>query len=91
MLYRYVWKVSNWTKCSSLCNGGSQNRTVECRGVLVDRQVNSTLCTAERPEKQQICNDQPCPAEWIVGNWTQVRRVFLRPVYMEVGDPRWVR
>ncbi|CAH3034862.1 unnamed protein product [Porites lobata] len=85
---RYVWKVSNWTKCSSLCNGGSQNRTVECRGVLVDRQVNSTLCTEERPEKQQICNDQPCPAEWIVGNWTQCSRTCGNSVQQRLVECR---
>lgn len=71
---RYVWKVSEWSKCSSLCNGGKQTRTVECRGFLVDIQVNSSLCSAVRPETEQVCNDEPCPAEWIVGNWSQCTR-----------------
>ena len=73
LLFRYVWKVSEWSRCSSLCNGGKQTRTIECRGFLVDIQVNSSLCSAVRPETEQVCNDEPCPAEWIVGNWSQVR------------------
>ena len=72
-MFRYVWKVSEWSECSSPCNGGKQNRTLECRGVLVDVQVNSSLCSGEKPETEQVCNVNPCPAEWIVGNWSQVR------------------
>lgn len=68
----YVWKVSEWSECSSPCNGGSQTRTIECRGLQTNIQGNSTLCSAGAlPETEQDCNVQPCPARWIVGNWTK--------------------
>lgn len=75
-MFRYVWKVSEWSECSSPCNGGNQTRTSQCRGFLVDVQVNSSLCNGEKPESEQVCNVEPCPAEWIVGNWSQVRSLI---------------
>ncbi|KAL9984449.1 hypothetical protein ACROYT_G006741 [Oculina patagonica] len=68
---RYEWRVSQWSDCSLPCNGGNQTRTVECRGVLADHQVSSSHCTAKKPGDEQICNDEPCPAKWIVGNWSE--------------------
>lgn len=34
--------------------------------------VNSSLCTADKPEIEQICNDDSCPAKWVTGNWSEV-------------------
>lgn len=71
---RHEWRVSEWSDCSKPCNRGKQNRTVECKGFLGGRLVNSSLCTAEKPETEQMCNIDPCPAKWIVGNWSQCSR-----------------
>jgi len=68
---RFEWRASKWTSCSLPCNGGNQTRTLECRAVLADHQANSSLCTGDKPETVQICNDEPCPAKWIVGNWSE--------------------
>ena len=40
--------------------------------MLADHLANSSFCTGDKPETVQICNDKPCPAKWIVGNWSEV-------------------
>ena len=75
-ILRFEWRASKWTSCSLPCNGGNQTRTLECRAVLADHQANSSLCTEDKPETVQICNDEPCPAKWIVGNWTEVSKIM---------------
>lgn len=72
MWFRYEWSVSEWSNCSKPCDRGKQNRTVECKGVLGKMLVNSSLCTADKPEIEQICNDDSCPATWVTGNWSEV-------------------
>ena len=69
---RYEWIVSQWSKCSSPCNGGNQTRTTECRGLLTGVKVNSSLCSRVRPKTKQECNVHSCSADWIVGNWSKV-------------------
>lgn len=71
---RYEWRVSEWSDCSKPCDRGKQNRTVECKGVLGKMLVNSSLCTADKPEIEQICNDDSCPAKWVTGNWSECSR-----------------
>lgn len=72
MWFRYEWRVSEWSDCSKPCDRGKQNRTAECKGVLGKMLVNSSLCTADKPENEQICNDDSCPAKWVTGNWSEV-------------------
>lgn len=69
----YEWIVSQWSKCSSPCNGGNQTRTTECRGLLTGVKVNSSLCSRVRPKTKQECNVHSCSADWIVGNWSKCR------------------
>ena len=71
-LFRYQWKTFQWSKCSEDCEGGNQTRQVECRGVLGGHVVNNSLCSTEKPETKKRCNDEPCPADWVVGNWSKV-------------------
>lgn len=52
--------------------------------------VDSSLCTGEKPETEQMCNDEPCPAKWIVGNWSEVGdwvySIVMKDAFFSVGD-----
>ncbi|KAK2572947.1 A disintegrin and metalloproteinase with thrombospondin motifs 2, partial [Acropora cervicornis] len=91
----YEWIVSQWSKCSSPCNGGNQTRTMECRGLLTGVKVNSSLCSRVRPKTKQECNVHSCSADWIVSNWSkcpttcgswrQYRSVWCRNILGELS------
>jgi hypothetical protein len=55
--YKYV--VSDWSRCSNDCGGGTQTRTVECQSSS-GNSVAGSLCTGTAPVTSQDCNIQPC-------------------------------
>ncbi|XP_066557272.1 A disintegrin and metalloproteinase with thrombospondin motifs 7 [Amia ocellicauda] len=71
------WWVGEWQKCSVSCGAsGLMKRTVLCvQSVGLDEQraLPSTECEhMAKPEVLSSCNTlQPCPADWIVGNWSE--------------------
>ncbi|KAM4888801.1 A disintegrin and metalloproteinase with thrombospondin motifs 10 isoform 3-T3 [Thomomys bottae] len=72
----YSWHYTPWTKCSAQCAGGSQVQVVECRNQLDRSTVAHHYCSAHSklPKRQRACNTEPCPPDWVVGNWTRCSR-----------------
>eukprot|EP01135_Chromosphaera_perkinsii_P011063 Nk52_evm22s2325 gene=Nk52_evmTU22s2325 len=62
-------KVGNWTewgKCSEPCGGGAQNRT---RDMTTEPEHGGEKCPPLL--ETQTCNEDPCPINCEVGNWTE--------------------
>lgn len=72
----YSWHYAPWTKCSAQCAGGSQVQAVECRNQLDSSAVAPHYCSAHSklPKRQRACNTEPCPPDWVVGNWSRCSR-----------------
>ncbi|XP_045630291.1 A disintegrin and metalloproteinase with thrombospondin motifs 10 isoform X1 [Ursus americanus] len=72
----YSWHYAPWTKCSAQCAGGSQVQAVECRNQLDSSAVPPHHCSAHSklPKRQRACNTEPCPPDWVVGNWSRCSR-----------------
>ncbi|XP_053526878.1 A disintegrin and metalloproteinase with thrombospondin motifs 10 isoform X2 [Artibeus jamaicensis] len=72
----YSWHYAPWTKCSAQCAGGSQVQAVECRNQLDSSAVAPHHCSAHSklPKRQRTCNTEPCPPDWVVGNWSRCSR-----------------
>ncbi|XP_063084407.1 A disintegrin and metalloproteinase with thrombospondin motifs 10 isoform X2 [Cavia porcellus] len=72
----YSWHYTPWTKCSAQCAGGSQVQVVECRNQLDSSAVAPHYCSAHSklPKRQRACNTEPCPPDWVVGNWSRCSR-----------------
>ena len=62
------WYTSAWSTCSADCNAGQQTRTVECRYVDGDMQIDDARCTGTKPSNQADCNLFACPT-WIPQPW----------------------
>ncbi|KAI5223544.1 A disintegrin and metalloproteinase with thrombospondin motifs 10 isoform X1 [Manis pentadactyla] len=72
----YSWHYAPWTKCSAQCAGGSQVQAVECRSQSSSSAVAPHHCSAHSklPRRQRACNTEPCPPDWVVGNWSRCSR-----------------
>ncbi|XP_075402480.1 A disintegrin and metalloproteinase with thrombospondin motifs 10 isoform X2 [Tenrec ecaudatus] len=72
----YSWHYAPWTQCSAQCAGGSQVQAVECRSQLDRAAVAPHHCSAHSklPKRQRACNTEPCPPDWVVGNWSRCSR-----------------
>ncbi|KAK2498855.1 hypothetical protein MC885_009538, partial [Smutsia gigantea] len=72
----YSWHYAPWTNCSAQCAGGSQVQAVECRSQLDSSAVAPHHCSAHSklPKRQRACNTEPCPPDWVVGNWSRCSR-----------------
>nr|XP_040146446.1 A disintegrin and metalloproteinase with thrombospondin motifs 10 isoform X4 [Ictidomys tridecemlineatus] len=60
----------------SLSHLGSQVQVVECRNQLDSSAVAPHHCSAHSklPKRQRACNTEPCPPDWVVGNWSRCSR-----------------
>lgn len=78
----HSWVTGDWQNCSKACGKtGMQIRTVSCMQPSEDnttRSIHNKHCNDNRPESRRACNRQPCPTQWRVGPWSQVRRSFSR-------------
>lgn len=74
------WWVGEWQKCSATCGtSGLMKRTVLCiQSVGLDEQraLQQADCQhLSKPESTAPCQrDVPCPSQWAVGNWSEVRQ-----------------
>uniref|UniRef100_A0A8C4V3I2 ADAM metallopeptidase with thrombospondin type 1 motif 7 n=1 Tax=Falco tinnunculus TaxID=100819 RepID=A0A8C4V3I2_FALTI len=74
------WWVGEWQKCSATCGrSGLMKRTVLCiQSVGLDEQraLQQADCQhLSKPDATAPCHrDVPCPSQWAVGNWSEVRR-----------------
>ncbi|CAG0917323.1 unnamed protein product [Notodromas monacha] len=73
------WRFSDWSDCSSSCNGGTQTRTAECVDEL-DRIVEAKLCNDSEKVVLRSCGNGDCP-HWDVGNWTP--KMLIELSYLE--------
>ncbi|XP_077521556.1 proteoglycan-like sulfated glycoprotein papilin isoform X3 [Amblyomma americanum] len=83
----YNWNSGDFRPCSQTCGGGVQKRLVYCTSSTTFDRVPDDLCNPTiKPEETKVCNPEPCPATWYVGEWeecsktcgngTQLRLVF---------------
>lgn len=74
------WWVGEWQKCSATCGtSGLMKRTVLCiQSVGLDEQraLQQADCQhLSKPESTAPCHrDVPCPSQWAMGNWSEVRQ-----------------
>nr|XP_033775945.1 A disintegrin and metalloproteinase with thrombospondin motifs 7 isoform X2 [Geotrypetes seraphini] len=66
----FSWRFGSWTSCTVTCGMGVQRQIVYCverlAGIVEERYCDSLI----RPDDiQRICNEEPCPARWWVGEW----------------------
>ncbi|KAG8439149.1 hypothetical protein GDO86_005386 [Hymenochirus boettgeri] len=70
-----IWTMGEWGPCSMSCGkSGYQFRIVKCIQQIndkINRSVHNKYCSDDRPEAKRPCNRQPCPAQWIIGPWSQ--------------------
>jgi len=63
----YTWYTGSYESCSEACNGGVQNRLVQCRDNLGNA-VTGSFCTEPQPEAQTKCNTNSCQTyNWVSG------------------------
>lgn len=71
------WVTGEWQNCSKPCGKtGMQIRSVSCVQPSDDnttRSIHNKHCNDDRPETRRPCNRHPCPTQWRVGPWSQVR------------------
>uniref|UniRef100_A0AC35TVW4 Papilin n=1 Tax=Rhabditophanes sp. KR3021 TaxID=114890 RepID=A0AC35TVW4_9BILA len=69
----YEWTSSQWSKCSTECGHGHQDRKVVCAiSELGDITiVDEGLCGSEKPNGTQECtNEQQCKGTYFTGPWS---------------------
>ena len=59
------WSAGQWSKCSKLCDGGTQTRTVICKNENVGACIES-----EKPDRTKSCGKLPCP-KWSASQWSK--------------------
>ncbi|KAH9491903.1 hypothetical protein Btru_029015, partial [Bulinus truncatus] len=65
----YMWKVSNWSKCSVECGFGQRKRDVYCTDAK-SIPASETLCSYTRPGSEEICNMGSCAQGWFHSKWS---------------------
>ncbi|XP_053603427.1 A disintegrin and metalloproteinase with thrombospondin motifs 1-like [Plodia interpunctella] len=76
----FSWRAGEWEGCSATCGEkGVQERQLYCvptgitttsQSDLIKNFVSPALCPDEKPERQQPCNQIPCPSYWQELPWT---------------------
>uniref|UniRef100_UPI00358E1C5B ADAMTS-like protein 1 isoform X2 n=1 Tax=Myxine glutinosa TaxID=7769 RepID=UPI00358E1C5B len=68
----FDWEYGGFTQCSATCAGGIQEAIVVCVNQENGEAGKESLCIFQNrpPLLQRLCNSQPCPASWHVGNWS---------------------
>nr|CAD7423667.1 unnamed protein product [Timema monikensis] len=68
---KFAWKLAGFTECTKTCGGGLSTTMVVCVREHSQITVPERRCGyQEKPHPQTIrCNNKPCPAEWVPGEW----------------------
>uniref|UniRef100_A0AAR2L247 Ig-like domain-containing protein n=1 Tax=Pygocentrus nattereri TaxID=42514 RepID=A0AAR2L247_PYGNA len=76
------WVSTVWSKCSSSCGRGVQQRQVSCQRLEASGSMrvlpNSDCEGTPRPEDSEECVSDAC-AEWVTGSWGQCSGRCLGP------------
>ena len=79
-----------WSPCSEPCGGGQQHRNLTCVQVisqgLTKAFPESECAHLTRPVSSQKCNNIDCMPGWIVGDWSEVRLLYLREKEDKVSE-----
>lgn len=63
---QYVWKVGEWSGCSSGCGGGKRTRDATCVDTTTEKAAESeTLCIEKKPSLTGICNGMECGSKLV--------------------------
>ncbi|KAJ6662769.1 hypothetical protein lerEdw1_010973 [Lerista edwardsae] len=68
------WHIEEWQQCSHTCGGGTQNRKVTCRQLLMDGsflKLADEKCHEPRLSTHKPCAKIDCPPELVVGEWSK--------------------
>ncbi|XP_065207649.1 protein madd-4 isoform X2 [Planococcus citri] len=67
------WEAGEWSVCSQSCGSGIKTRRLYCveEHNKTKTKVFNHLCKGHKPRMQESCNMQPCPPEWITGQWSK--------------------
>ncbi|KAE8632724.1 hypothetical protein XENTR_v10001652 [Xenopus tropicalis] len=69
-----AWYSSEWKQCSQTCGGGIHTREVLCKQRLSDGSIlelPETFCSSSKPPSQDLCENEDCPGEWHITDWSQ--------------------
>ena len=68
---QYRWTLKTLTQCSRSCGGGHKRTIALCVKKSGQRVVPDRKCEHwNKPTPRTVrCNRNPCPAEWIAGEW----------------------
>ena len=68
---QYRWTLKTLTQCSRTCGGGHKRTIAVCAKKSGQRVVPDRKCEHwNKPTPRTVrCNRNPCPAEWIAGEW----------------------
>ncbi|CAL8069311.1 unnamed protein product [Orchesella dallaii] len=69
---KFYWKIFSYTNCTEPCGGGQQRSIIRCVRNPTGNPVSDRRCSSdEKPPSQTVrCNIKPCPAEWVIGDWS---------------------
>ncbi|CAG2060899.1 unnamed protein product, partial [Timema podura] len=69
---KYSWELLDWSECSVLCGGGTQEAVPSCVEEHGGK-VSGTYCqNMSKPEtRSRVCNKNSCPTKWRVDVWGQ--------------------
>ncbi|XP_037327216.2 thrombospondin type-1 domain-containing protein 4 [Pungitius pungitius] len=72
----YVWTKSGHSACSATCGSGRRQLLWGCVERDSETTVPADLCdpALEPTNQEEVCSDQPCPAYWDLGEWSECSR-----------------
>ncbi|XP_062820876.1 ADAMTS-like protein 4 isoform X2 [Anolis carolinensis] len=89
----FYWRRTGTTECSATCGKGFWQSVYSCVSRVSQEEVGDDKChLIPKPiVAEEVCNTEPCPAYWDVGEWsacsrscglgTQHRQVLCRQIY----------
>ncbi|XP_033120586.1 ADAMTS-like protein 1 [Anneissia japonica] len=72
-----TWQLVVYKDCSATCGGGVQEAHYLCMqkfGADHVRTVHDYMCKEPKPTSTRPCNEVPCEAEWVTGDWSNCSR-----------------
>ncbi|XP_071953486.1 ADAMTS-like protein 1 isoform X2 [Antedon mediterranea] len=72
-----MWQLVIYRECSATCGGGVQEAHYLCMqkfGANYVKTVHDYMCKEHKPTSTRPCNEVPCDAEWVPGEWSMCSR-----------------